>query len=107
MAKDIKKVEDLQQATDILTKRLREEEDRHPAFVGRYAACRITWKDNGGTEDVIVKLSGDYENHEDDPDDNHIFYYVDSLRGLASLTLNDGIEDFIVDIDSINFLEKL
>ena len=56
---------------------------------------------------MIVKLLSDYENHEDDPDDDHIFYYVDSLRDLASLTLNDGIEDFIVDIDSINFLEKL
>lgn len=102
----IEKADELQQATDILTARLREEEDRHPAFVGRYAACRITWKDNGETEDVIVKLSSDYENHEDDPDDDHIFYYVDSLRDLASLTLS-GKEEFVVDIDSINFFEKL
>ena len=94
--------EELNRRTDRLQGILSEEEGRHPGFVGRYAACRITWKDNGGTEDVIVKLSSDYENHDDD----HIFYYMDSLRDLASLTMS-GKEDFVVDIDSISFFEKL
>lgn len=95
--------EELNQRAEKISAILEEEKRRHPGFVGRFVSCRIKWKDNGDTCDVVIKMSSDFVKEEDD----HIFYYIDSIRDLAAFTMEDGVAEFVVDIETINFFDKL
>ena len=69
----------------------------------KYAKADIVWKDTGDFIDgVIFKLSTDVDPNED----GYIFYYCDGEEELLSLT-KDGMEDFTILEDSIEYLEKI
>jgi len=69
----------------------------------KYAKADIVWKDTGDFIDgVIFKLSPDVDPNED----GCIFYYCDGEEELLSLT-KDGMEDFTILEDSIEYLEKI
>lgn len=69
----------------------------------KYAKADIVWKDTGDFIDgVIFKLSPDVDPNED----GCIFYYSDGEEELLSLT-KEGMEDFIILKDSIEYLEKI
>lgn len=69
----------------------------------KYAKADIVWKDTGDFIDgVIFKLSTDVDPNEDD----YIFYYCDGEEELLSLT-KDGMEDFVILKDSIQFTDRI
>ena len=69
----------------------------------KYAKADIVWKDTGDFIDgVIFKLSTDVDPNEDD----YIFYYCDGEEELISLT-KDGMEDFVILKDSIQFTDRI
>lgn len=68
-----------------------------------YAEAEICWLDTGETSSsCIFKLSSDY----DEKEDEQIFFYVDSLEDLQSLTQPGG-EDFIILEDTVDFLGNI
>nr|WP_303917980.1 hypothetical protein [Bacteroides intestinalis] len=78
--------------TDVVTEEIQveydnfiQERDEGPTV----ASCRITWKDDNGTEEVRISLLND-TGEEDD-----IFFYCQSLSGLKSLA-TFGCGDFII-----------
>lgn len=75
----------------------------HRIFEPRYAQVSVVWKDDKRREDRLVISLTDY--HEDE--DDHIFYYCGSVGDLESLTDEDGMQDFFVIADSVEFFEKL
>lgn len=69
----------------------------------KYAKADIVWKDTGDFIDgVIFKLSTDVDPNED----GYIFYYCDGEEELMSLT-KDGMEDFVILKDSIQFTDTI
>ena len=69
----------------------------------KYAKADIVWKDTGDFIDgVIFKLSTDVDPNED----GYIFYYCDEEEELMSLT-KDGMEDFVILKDSIQFTDRI
>ena len=69
----------------------------------KYAKADIVWKDTGDfINGVIFKLSTDVDPNED----GHIFYYCDGEEELMSLT-KDGMEDFVILKDSIQFTDRI
>jgi hypothetical protein len=63
-----------------------------------YAYCTIQWKDDGETQDDLIKLSCDVGD-----DDDLIFYYADGIGDLESLTQSGPGEDFIVLEETVSF----
>lgn len=57
----------------------------------RYLSCQITHKDDGSQLDVIIKLSLDVIEDEDDK----IFFYFKSFDDIRYF-VNPGVEDFII-----------
>ena len=57
----------------------------------KYANCRIEFLDTHEEYDVVIKLTSEIDEDEDD----NIFYYCDSLNDLQSLTV-EGAEDFVI-----------
>lgn len=58
----------------------------------QYARCEIVFMDDPESpQEVIIKLSSDYDEDKDDD----VFYYCDSINDLKSLTM-PGCEDFIL-----------
>ncbi len=55
----------------------------------QYAHCEISFKEDPKTEDVIIKMTSDVNENEDES----IFYKCDSLNDLLSLC-NEGSQDF-------------
>ena len=67
-----------------------------------YAEADVCWLDTGEIcSGYIIKLSSDC----DEKEDSLIFYCVDSLAKLQSLT-QPGDEDFIILENSVEFLEN-
>lgn len=68
-----------------------------------YADCLIRWKDSKETAEMKIALELNSESEMDDD----VFFYVDSLSDLKSLT-DEGVEDFVVvDFFGFGFHEKL
>lgn len=85
-------------------------QERYKAFVEKYGcepnyvSAIIQWKDSGmlgAFEDVIIKLSNDVDEHDDE-----VFYYVHGISDLEVLTKDNG-EDFYVLEGTVNFLISL
>lgn len=57
----------------------------------KYANCRVEFLDTHEECDVVIKLTTEI----DEDEDESIFYYCDSLNDLLSLTV-EGAEDFVV-----------
>lgn len=55
----------------------------------QYAHCEISFKEDPKTEDVIINMTSDVNENEDES----IFYKCDSLNDLLSLC-NEGSQDF-------------
>ena len=68
-------------------------------FEPKYASATITWNDTQMQEDAIFKLSADIA----DEDDESVFFHLNGYTELERLT---G-EDFSVDMESVEFFEKL
>ena len=67
-----------------------------------YASATVMWKDDGKTCDIMFKLSCDYDETEDD----QIFFYCNGVDDLISLS-KEGMEDFTILADTIEFLDAL
>jgi len=67
----------------------------------RYANCKIAWKDDGNTLDVVFLLNPDVVEEEDD----RIFFYCNSINDLESLAEKSG-EDFTI-TEIYSFEDKL
>ena len=69
----------------------------------KFASASIVWLDSKDREDgYIFKLSSDVIKNEDDL----IFFYCDSVGDLESLAV-EGIEDFVIIPDTIEFLSSI
>ena len=66
-----------------------------------YARCRIRFDTDGSEEDVVIKLTSD-----EDEKDDEIFFYCDGLDDLVRLCYAENGEDFDL-IELVEYFNKL